>query len=277
MTISTTESRIRFSGNGATTSFSFPYYFERESHLSVYVTDGDGHETLQTIAVDYTVAGEGTSSGVVTFLEAPLATDTVTIIRDEPLIQATEVSDIGTFRAQAFENQFDRFARALQTLDGRIRRAPRVKASSGNTDVVLPEPEAKALLRWDEAATDLENGPTALDIENAEANAAIASESADMALAASTARILSAFRRQSSMLAVGWRAVMPGHHKRRATTTEGPARPPGGSLFPTSGGRHRRLTMPRHRRRAPSCRGDGKSDRMVVSRGRRGCDSVKCG
>ncbi|MBW8640474.1 hypothetical protein K1W69_25000 [Hoeflea sp. WL0058] len=185
MTISTTESRIRYSGDGATTAFSFPYFFEQESHLSVYLTDKDGLEGLQTIAVDYTVAGEGTSSGVVTFLEAPLATDTVTIIRDEPLTQATEVSDIGTFRAQAFESQFDRFARALQTLDGRIRRAPRVKASSGNTDVVLPEPEAKALLRWDGYAADLENGPTALDIENAEANAAIASEGADVALAAS--------------------------------------------------------------------------------------------
>ncbi|GKX32475.1 MAG: hypothetical protein MnENMB40S_00930 [Rhizobiaceae bacterium MnEN-MB40S] len=185
MTISTTESRIRYSGDGATTAFSFPYFFEQESHLSVYLTDEDGLETLQTIAVHYTVAGEETSSGVVTFLEAPLATDTVTIIRDEPLTQATEVSDIGTFRAQAFESQFDRFARALQTLDGRIRRAAKVKASSGNTEVVLPEPEAKALLRWDDSAADLENGPTALDIENAEANAAIASQGADVALAAS--------------------------------------------------------------------------------------------
>ena len=59
-------------------------------------------------------------------------------------------------------------------------------------------------------------------------------------------------------------AVMLGHHPRdlrgRATTTEGVARPPGGSLFPTSGGRHRRLTMPRHRRRGASYPADGKSD-----------------
>ena len=30
----------------------------------------------------------------------------------------------------------------------------------------------------------------------------------------------------------GWRAVMPGHHKRRATTSGGLGAPPYGSLFP---------------------------------------------
>ncbi len=38
-------------------------------------------------------------------------------------------------------------------------------------------------------------------------------------------------------------AVMRAHHKGRATTTEGPARPPAASPFPTSGGRQGRLTM----------------------------------
>ncbi len=47
-----------------------------------------------------------------------------------------------------------------------------------------------------------------------------------------------------------WSAVMAVHHKGRATTSEEPARPPiGGSLFVATGGRRRRLTMSRHRRR----------------------------
>ncbi len=49
-----------------------------------------------------------------------------------------------------------------------------------------------------------------------------------------------------------WSAVMPVHHKGRATTSEEPARPPAGSLFAATGGRRRRLTMSRHRRRAAS-------------------------
>ncbi len=49
-----------------------------------------------------------------------------------------------------------------------------------------------------------------------------------------------------------WSAVMWTHHKGRATTSEGPARPPEGSLFAATGGRHRRLTMSPHRRRDAS-------------------------
>ncbi len=49
-----------------------------------------------------------------------------------------------------------------------------------------------------------------------------------------------------------WSAVMLAHHKGCATTSEGPARPPEGSLFAATGGRHRRLTMSRHRRRDAS-------------------------
>ena len=44
-----------------------------------------------------------------------------------------------------------------------------------------------------------------------------------------------------------WSAVMLAHHKDRATTSEGPARPPEGSLFAAAGGRMRRLTMSRER------------------------------
>jgi len=45
---------------------------------------------------------------------------------------------------------------------------------------------------------------------------------------------------------------MLAHHKGRATTTEGRARPPAGSFFVPSGRRQRRLTMRQHRRRAAS-------------------------
>ena len=40
-----------------------------------------------------------------------------------------------------------------------------------------------------------------------------------------------------------WSAVMPPHHKDRATPSEGPARSPEGSRAATAGGRQRRLPM----------------------------------
>ncbi len=59
-----------------------------------------------------------------------------------------------------------------------------------------------------------------------------------------------------------WSAVMLAHHKGRATTSEGPARPPEGSLFAAPGGRRRRLTMSGHRRRAASYPEAAKNDHM---------------
>ncbi len=57
-----------------------------------------------------------------------------------------------------------------------------------------------------------------------------------------------------------WVAVMLPHHKTRATTTEGPASASEGSLIRSSGGRHRRLPMLRHRRRDASYPEDRISD-----------------
>ena len=59
-----------------------------------------------------------------------------------------------------------------------------------------------------------------------------------------------------------WSAVMLAHHKDRATTSEGPARPPEGSFFAATGGRHRHLTMSRHRRRDASYPVAAKNDHM---------------
>ena len=57
-------------------------------------------------------------------------------------------------------------------------------------------------------------------------------------------------------------AVVPTHHKRRATTSESLATPPFRVAFPIPSGRRKGLPVGRHRLRTPPCRGNGKSDRM---------------
>jgi hypothetical protein len=52
MTVSSSQSRISYTGNGATTAFSFPYEFDAGSDLKVYK-----NSTLQTITTHYTVSG----------------------------------------------------------------------------------------------------------------------------------------------------------------------------------------------------------------------------
>ena len=67
MTISTTESRKSYTGNGSTVAFSFPYKFLADCDLKVYVDN-----VLKTLTTDYTVSGAGSDSGgTVTFVTAP--------------------------------------------------------------------------------------------------------------------------------------------------------------------------------------------------------------
>ncbi|WP_271087486.1 hypothetical protein [Hoeflea poritis] len=138
--------------------FAFPYYFEDAGHLSVYLTNAGGAETLQTISTHYTVSGAGNGGGgSVTFIAAPAATETVTIIRNEPLTQGTDADDVGTFREQAFESQFDRHARQAQRLQEQLDRAVKMKKSSANGGFDFPEPSADAFVGWSTGATALEN------------------------------------------------------------------------------------------------------------------------
>lgn len=190
MTISTTINRVRAAGDGSTTVFAFPYYFEDAGHLSVYLTNAGGAETLQTISTHYTVSGAGNGGGgSVTFIAAPAATETVTIIRNEPLTQETDADDVGTFREQAFENQFDRHARQAQRLQDELDRAVKMKKSSAASGPDFPEPEAGKLISWNAAGDGLENNLTTDEIGNAvtaASNAAL-SETAAAVSAASAA------------------------------------------------------------------------------------------
>ena len=63
MTVSTTTSKVSYSGNGSTTAFSVGFYFLANSHLKVIVRASDGTETVKTLTTDYTVSGAGNPSG----------------------------------------------------------------------------------------------------------------------------------------------------------------------------------------------------------------------
>ena len=160
MTISTTTNRVRTAGDGTTATLPFPFLFEKDSHLTVLVTRPDGTEIIQAITIDYTVSGAGSADGgSVTFGQAPAAGEIVTIIRNEPLIQETNVDDVGTFREQAFEDQFDRHARQAQQLQEQLDRTVKMKRSSAHPGPDFPEPEAGRLIGWNSVGNALETKP----------------------------------------------------------------------------------------------------------------------
>ena len=88
MTISTTENRAKYSGDGITTTFAFKYKVNADGDLGVILTDADGNETTQVLGTDYDVTGVGDDTGgSVIFGTAPSSAYTVIIYRDPPVTQ----------------------------------------------------------------------------------------------------------------------------------------------------------------------------------------------
>lgn len=128
MTISSTENRKDYTGDGATTSFSFPYVFFADSDLDVYL---DG--VLQVLNSDYTISGtlaDGryASGANVVFTVAPPNNDGVAIVRDIPYTQAVDYAAYDSFPAETHETALDRAAvrdqQILSLLEGVLRISP---------------------------------------------------------------------------------------------------------------------------------------------------------
>ena len=81
MTISTTIIKSSASGNGSTTAFTYSFKIAAETEVQVIVkTNATGAESVRAIgtgSTNYAVTGVGNNSGTVTFVTAPLSSETV--------------------------------------------------------------------------------------------------------------------------------------------------------------------------------------------------------
>lgn len=119
MTVSSTASRVAYTGNGSTTAFAFTWRFLATTDIAVYV---DG--TLQSTG--YSVSSPG-SSGTVTFVTAPANGTSVVIRRATAQTQETDYVANDAFSADVTELAFDRAMLAAQdnaAAIGRTLRAP---------------------------------------------------------------------------------------------------------------------------------------------------------
>jgi len=115
MTISTTDSRISYNGNGVTTFFSFPYRFLANGDLVVVEVSSTGVETVKTITTDYTLTGAGDDAGgSVTMLVAPASGTRLVIYRDTEVVQETDYITGDAFPAESHERALDRLTMILQ-------------------------------------------------------------------------------------------------------------------------------------------------------------------
>ena len=132
MTVSSSTSRVSYSGNGSLTAFAYTFKIFDEDDLTVILRASDGTETVQTITTNYTVSGVGDAGGGnVTFVTAPTATQTVVILREQPLTQGLDLVPNDPFPANSLEEALDKIVFMTQKHEEELGRA--IKASRTNT------------------------------------------------------------------------------------------------------------------------------------------------
>jgi len=133
MTVSTTTSKVSYSGNGSTTVFAYTFKVFDEDDLTVILRDNTtGTETVQAITTNYTVSGVGnTGGGNVTFVTAPASGKTVVIRRASAQTQTTDYVPNDPFPAEAHEDALDKLTFIAQEVQEELDRA--IKISRTNT------------------------------------------------------------------------------------------------------------------------------------------------
>jgi hypothetical protein len=160
MTISSQTTRVSYIGDGSTTAFSVPFYFQANADLTVYLLSASGVKTLQVLGTDYTLTGAGIASGgTCTFAAAPTATTgaSILIYRDPPATQTTSYNNNDPFPAKSHENALDKLTMLIQRLKERVGRSAILSEFSTFSGLTLPDPEAGKYLKWKQDNSGLEN------------------------------------------------------------------------------------------------------------------------
>jgi hypothetical protein len=132
MTVSSATNKVQYNGNGSTTVFAYTFKIFNQNDLTVIVRSAIGTETVKTITTHYTVSGVGGSGGGnVTMLTAPLSGETLTVLREQDLIQELDLVENDPFPAQSLEDALDKLTFMVQQHSEEIDRT--IKASRTNT------------------------------------------------------------------------------------------------------------------------------------------------
>ena len=160
MTVSTTESRIGYNGNGATTVFAVPFRFLENSDLIVTLVDASLNQFVKTLDTDYTVTGAGDDAGgSITMMVAPATGQQLVIVREVPLTQETDYISGDPFPAETHERALDKLTMISQRLESLISRSIRLSdADLLVTSTILPAPSPGSSLIWNLTGTGLVNG-----------------------------------------------------------------------------------------------------------------------
>lgn len=117
-------------GNGVTTVFDYEFRILDQAHISVIRAQA-GAETILTLGADYTVSGVGDAGGgSITMMAPPTFAQTITLLRNVPFTQETDLNNQGAYFAETIEAGFDLAAMRDQELSERLDRAVVIPASA---------------------------------------------------------------------------------------------------------------------------------------------------
>ncbi|ELY2514897.1 hypothetical protein SMB84_003492 [Cronobacter malonaticus] len=133
MTVSTEVDHNDYTGNGTTTNFDYNFRVFKRTDLVVSVLDLDNNLTELILDTDYTVTGAGGYNGGKVILSAPLANGwKISISRNLPLTQDTDLRNQGSFFPEVHEDAFDKLTMLIQQVWSRFSLALRKPSNLAN-------------------------------------------------------------------------------------------------------------------------------------------------
>jgi len=201
MSLSSTTSRVSYTGNGAVDTYSYTFKVFDEDELLVTVRNTSDVETTLIKSTDYTVTGVGAAAGGTIVLvnssqawldvDGDLKTGYVLVIRRKlPLTQDTDIRNADTYYPEVIEDQFDRQTMIDQQQQDEIDRSVKLpeSVSSALFDPTLPSDILDSADRvpmmnaTGDGFAAVSLWPTATEIAGANADAVAAAASAAAAL-----------------------------------------------------------------------------------------------
>lgn len=191
MTVITTTSSIRYTGNDIASVFAYNFRIFNDSDL--VVTEEVIATEVQTVLVlttDYTVSGAGNASGGnVTLVAGALpSTKKLIIERDVPQTQLVDLEENSPSPALVTENAYDKLTMLVQQVQDVLDRAMRLGISVSGVSVVLPNPEGDKVLVWASDGKSITNQTLEQTDTGGIANGAVTTEKI-AALAVTTGKI----------------------------------------------------------------------------------------
>lgn len=171
MSVTTTNVKTQFTGDGATVKFSYTFQILIDPNSNpaqvipptsvlVYFTQ-NGATVLQS-ASGYTVYGpaDPTNPSSIIFNTAPAAGVLITIYRLKAITQLSRFRHEQPMDASVMEESWDLLTMICQQLQEELNRTVQLDISSNNsTPILFPPPDANQYIRWDPTGTFLINDP----------------------------------------------------------------------------------------------------------------------